>query len=132
MREMLDELMDESVAQANTTNTSMPAVNISQNDHEVLAEMSLPGFTRDDITLELGEDFLTVSGNKKIEARESADGQFFRREFSTQSFTRTVSLPALVQTDNAKADMKHGILSVHLPKIVEEKPKTKRLEISAE
>ena len=129
MREMLDELMDESVAWSPQASVSAPAANISQTDKEVHIEMRLPGYQREDISLEVGEDFVTVSGSKNDE--QSSDKQYFRREFMAQSFTRTMSLPALVHTDSATAEMKHGILVVTLPKVVEEKPKTKRLEIKA-
>lgn len=130
MREMLDELMDES-AQWSTPAVTAPAVNIAQTEKEVLIEMRLPGFKREDLNLEVGEDFLTISGEMKGE-HSGEEKQFFRREFAAQSFTRTMSLPALVQTDKAAAEMKHGILHIHLPKKVEEKPKTTRLEIKAE
>jgi len=130
MREMLDGLMDENAAWSNPASVSVPAVNIFQNEQEVCVEMCLPGFKREDLSLEIGEDFLTVSGTKREENMNAT--HYFRREFTTQTFTRTVPLPAIVHTDNAKAEMKQGVLSVHLPKIIEEKPKSKRLEISSE
>jgi|GEM_PF-820784 len=130
VQEMLDGLMDENPAWSNPASVSVPAVNVFQNQQEICVEMCLPGFKRQDLNLEIGEDFLTVSGTKTQESAENP--HYFRREFATQQFTRTVSLPTIVQTDNAKAEMKQGILLVHLPKIVEEKPKSKRLEITSE
>lgn len=129
MREMLDELMDESSTWSAPVTVSGPAVNIAQDEKNVLVEMRLPGFEREHLTLEVGDSYLTINGEAKQE--EEKDGkQFFRREFAKQSFSRTISLPAPVATDQASAEMKHGVLHVTLPKLVEEKPKTKRLEIN--
>ena len=130
MREALDELMDESVSWSAHPQMSGPAVNVSQNEHEVIVELRLPGFKKEDLAIEVGEDFLSVSGERKQEQEE--DGRhYFRREFAHQSFQRTISLPALVQTDKAEAEMRHGVLSVKIAKVVEEKPKTARIEIKS-
>ncbi len=131
MREMLDELMDESAQWSTPAAVAAPAVNIAQTEKEVHVEMRLPGFKREDLSLEVGEDFLTINGEMRVE-ESTEETQFFRREFAAQSFTRTMSLPVLVQTDTAAAEMKHGILHIILPKKIEEKPKTTRLEIKAE
>jgi HSP20 family protein len=131
MRHMLDELMDES-AWTPVPQLSGPAVNVKQTNNSVVVEMRLPGFKKEDLSIEVGEDFLTIAGEVKKESQEAGkDEQFFRREFVQQSFSRTVTLPALVQTDKAEAEMKHGVLHITLPKVVEEKPKTAKLQIKA-
>ncbi len=131
MREMLDELMDEGAWPSPVPAIVAPAVNVMQSEHDVQVEMRLPGFTKTDLSIELGDGFITIAGQKKEEA--TMDGKhYFRREFATQSFSRTVSLPAPVQAEKAEAKMEHGILHVVLPKQVEEKPKTHKLEISAD
>jgi HSP20 family protein len=130
MREMLDDMMENSLVAA-TPAAFLPAVNISQTEKEVHVDLRLPGYKKDDLSIEVGEDFLTVSGETQQE-NEEQNKQYARREFAQQSFSRTIALPALVQTEKAEAEMKHGVLTVRLQKAVEEKPKTKRIEIKAE
>jgi HSP20 family protein len=130
MREMLDGMMDESAGWNSPVALSAPAVNISQTENAVLLEMRLPGYKREDLSIEVGEDFIAVSGEHKTEVQSSK--QYFRREFVEGTFSRTMSLPALVESAKAVAEMKHGVLFVTLPKIKEEKPKTTKLEIGGE
>ena len=131
MREMLDDMMDDAVSWSPVATNNLPALNLSQTAKEILVELRLPGYTREDVNIEVGEDFLTISGEAKEETSH-AETQHLRREFMRQSFTRTISLPSPVQVDQAEAEMKHGILHVRLPKRAEEKPKTAKLEIRAD
>lgn len=130
MQRMLDDMMDETLMSP-TVAVSAPAVNISQTADDVHVEVRLPGYNKDDLNIEVGEEFLTISGEMKQED-EKKDKQYFRREFVQQSFSRTVSLPAMVQPDKAEASMKQGVLRVTLPKIQEEKPKTSKINIKSE
>lgn len=129
MREALDEIMDESVQWQNTSQATTPAANISQTDKEVRVQLALPGYQKDQLSIEVGEDFLSIAGDAR---EESTDDQFFRREFAHRSFRRSLSLPALVKVDEADAEMKHGILTITLQKLIEEKPKTARIQIKSE
>lgn len=122
---MLNGLMDERAAEQQISN--LPAVNISETTTDIQVEMRLPGFRREDLELEVGDDFLTVRGERREERR--SDHTVLRREFTTQDFTRTVGLPAAVTSDKASAEMNHGLLTVILPKRLEPKPKTTRLTI---
>lgn len=130
MREALDELMDESANLTTLPMTTVPPVNVFQDAQQVTVEMRLPGYHQKDLNIEVGEDFLSISGSVTQETNE--DQQYFRREFSQQNFQRTLSLPALVQSEKTEATMKHGVLVVRMPKQVEEKPKTARITIKSE
>jgi HSP20 family molecular chaperone IbpA len=127
MREMLDDMMD-TIAAPVPEQGSVPAINIAQTPTEVHVDLRLPGFKKDDLSIEVGSDFLTVSG----QTTEDDGKNFVHREFASQSFTRTMSLPSKVETESASAEMKHGVLSIVLQKYREEKPKTKKIEIKAE
>ena len=131
MREALDELMDESAGwNPGMPAVSGPAVNIYQNGREVVVEMRLPGYKQDDLSIEVGEDFLTVVGNQHSEQAQD-ERNYFRREFMSQNFQRTLSLPALVEGEKAEAEMKHGMLTITIPKVAEEKPKTAKISIKS-
>ena len=128
MREALDGLMDETIAINSLPQMTLPAANVYQIGQSIFVEMCLPGYEKEQLSLEVGEDFLTVSAEGINEYDD--EREYVRREFAPQRFSRTVALPALVVTDTAKAEMKKGILTVQLPKIVEERPKTSRISIS--
>ncbi|MBU6389604.1 Hsp20 family protein [Patescibacteria group bacterium] len=130
MREALDELMDETANWQTAGSTIGPAVNITQDGRHLIIELALPGFRKEDLSIEVGEDFLTIAGQTG-KAEEETGRQYYRREFAQKSFRRTVSLPALVESAKAEAEMKHGILTVTIPKVVEEKPKTAKINIKS-
>lgn len=129
MREALDELMDETMNfNSSLPQMSLPAANVYQTTDDVYVEVRLPGHSKEELAIEVGEDFVTVAS----EVEESADSrQYVRREFIEQSFRRTIALPALVRAEGATAEMKQGILRIKLPKIVEERPKTARISITS-
>jgi HSP20 family protein len=130
MREALDELMDETANWSAAPQVSAPAVNVSQTEREVVVEMRLPGYRVEDLSIEAGDDFLSLSGDTTSKD-DDTDRHYFRREFVHQSFQRSIALPALVEGNKADAEMKHGVLTVRLPKIVEEKPKTAKIQIKS-
>jgi HSP20 family molecular chaperone IbpA len=106
-----------------------PAANVSQDDHEIVIDMCLPGYQKDDISLEVGEDFVIVSAESLPEA--TGNRHYYRHEFSQRGFERTLSLPHIVEPDQAEAEMKYGILSIRLPKKIEEKPRTAKISIKS-
>lgn len=130
MREALDDLMDESVNWAGPAQMTAPSANVAQTTHDVLVEMRLPGISKENLSIEVGDDFMTVSAEVHQED-ESGDRQYFRREFAQQSFSRSIALPAIVHGEKAEAEMKQGILHVRIPKVIEEKPKTTRVNIKS-
>ena len=128
MREALDELIDESNQWQGGAQISVPAANISQTATEIQIELYLPGYQKDQLSIEVGEDFVTIAG----EARNTGEnGEYYRREFVHSSFQRSLSLPSMVQVGEAEAEMKHGVLTIRIPKVIEEKPKTARISIKS-
>ncbi|MDD2550382.1 MAG: Hsp20/alpha crystallin family protein [Bacteroidales bacterium] len=125
-----NDLFDWSNRNYSTTNTTLPAVNIKEDNDGFEVEMSVPGLDRKDFSIELNNSVLTISSEKKVE-NETKEGQrFARREFSYQSFSRSFTLPDTVEDDKIKAKYENGILSVSIPKKEEAKPKpAKQIEI---
>lgn len=113
-----------------STNTTLPAVNIKEDKDGFEVEMSAPGFEKSDFKIELNNNVLTISSEKKIENETKEDQQFLLREFSYQSFHRSFTLPEIVESDKITAQYQNGILSIYIPKKEEAKPKpVKRIEI---
>ncbi len=110
--------------------SSMPAVNIREDEKNYVLELAIPGIDKKDLKIDVNEDVLTISSETKNETEESRDG-YKRKEFSYTSFCRSFYIPENVNRDKIDANYKDGVLSVELPKQEEEKNKiTRQIKIS--
>jgi len=107
----------------------MPAVDVIDQDNEVLVRAEVPGVTKEDLDVSVAANSVTIRGHSKREEEEKK-GEYFRRETSYGKFSRTVGLPAEVDTDNAKAKFKDGVLEVTLQKV--EHAKQRGIEIESD
>lgn len=107
-------------------NTSVPAVNIKDNEEDFELELAVPGVKKDDFTVEVDNDVLTISSEMKSENEETQDN-YTRKEFSYSSFRRAFTLPDTVDGSKIDAKYEDGILKLTLPKKQEALPKPKRL-----
>jgi len=107
-------------------NTSVPAVNIKDNEEDFELELAVPGVKKDDFTVEMDNDVLTISSEMKSENEETQDN-YTRKEFSYSSFRRAFTLPDTVDGSKIDAKYEDGILKLTLPKKQEALPKPKRL-----
>jgi len=99
-----------------------PVVDMSETKDEMIVRAEVPGMAKEDITVTLQDNVLTLRGEKKEEKRE-LDATFHRIERSYGSFARSLALPTLVQVEKVVAAYKDGVLTVTLPKAEEVKPK---------
>ncbi len=126
-----NDLFDWSSRNYSSTNTTLPSVNIKETNDGFEVEMAAPGLNKKDFSIELNQDVLTISSEKKIENEVKDGEQFTKREFSYQSFSRSFTLPNTVDNDKIKAKYDNGILKVFIPKKEEAKPKPpKQIAIS--
>ena len=109
-----------------TLNTTLPAVNIKENEKDFELELAIPGFKKEDFNIEVDENILTISSEVTSE-NESKESNYTKREFSYTSFKRAFTLPETVDEDNINANYESGILRLTLPKRKEALPKPKRL-----
>jgi HSP20 family protein len=110
--------------------SSMPAVNIREDEKSYVLDLAIPGMDKKDLKIDINEDVLTISSETKSETEESKDG-YKRKEFSYSSFCRSFYIPENVERDKIEANYKDGVLSVALPKQKEEKNKiTREIKIS--
>lgn len=125
-----NDMFDWSNRNYSNTNTTLPAVNIKEDDDGFEVEMSAPGFEKGDFNIELNNSQLTISSEKKIENETKKGQEYTRREFSYQSFSRSFTLPETVEGEKIAAKYENGILSINIPKKEEAKPKpVKQIEI---
>ncbi|HET6245217.1 MAG: Hsp20/alpha crystallin family protein [Bacteroidetes bacterium] len=108
----------------------VPGVNISEDNENFFVEVAVPGYTKEDIKVEMNNHILTISAEKKEEEVMEVEKTFTRREFSYGSFSRTLALPETVREEKIKAKYENGILRFVLPKKEEAKPQpAKTIEI---
>lgn len=116
-REIMNSWNDDSVA-----GDFVPAANVYQDKDNVIVQMDVPGMKADDIDITVENDVLTVSGQRKDE-KEVKKEDYYRKEASYGSFSRSMILPMSVKGNEAQADFKDGVLKITLPKAEEVKPK---------
>lgn len=125
------EFVDWSSSNFSPTQTTLPAVNIKENDDSFEVVMAAPGMSKDDFKINLDNNLLTISSEKENEKEEQQE-KFSRREYSYQSFTRSFTLPKdTVDSDKIKARYENGELFISIPKKEEAKTLPPR-EISVE
>jgi HSP20 family protein len=127
----LSNLFDDDFFPVLTSRTSsMPAVNIKENEKNFILELAVPGMDKKDLKIDINEDVLTISSELQNEKEEEKDG-YKRKEFSYSSFCRSFYIPENVNRDKIEANYKDGILVIELPKMEEEKSKiTRQIKIS--
>lgn len=92
-----------------------PAVDLSEDEKSYHVTVELPGVRREDVTVELHEDVLTIRGEKKSEREEKKDRTHWV-ERSYGSFSRSFTLPPTAVAEELKATFKDGVLDVEIPK----------------
>jgi HSP20 family protein len=106
-----------------------PAIDAFQRGNEFVVRAEAPGMNRNDLTVEIGDDTLTIHGERKRELDDERDGIFWT-ERSYGSFTRVVPLPPGAIADSAKASFNNGILEVVMQAPSPEARRGRRLDIS--
>ena len=124
-------LRDWSTTNFSDENTTLPAINIKENEDGFTVEVAVPGMNKKDFNIDFENDVLTISSEKTIEDKETNEN-YTRKEYNYQSFKRSFSLPKdIVDSDKITATYKNGELKISIPKREEVKPKPARLiEIS--
>lgn len=105
--------------------SNVPAVNIKETDVEFNVELAAPGFKKADLKVDIDNNVLTISAEKKEEKSEEGK-RFTRKEFSYNSFSRSFTLPSSVEGDKIDAKYTDGILKLVIPKKEEAKAKSKK------
>jgi HSP20 family protein len=106
----------------------VPAMDLVERGDDLVLRADLPGLDRDDVAIEIKDNVLTVSGERRSEHEEKAEG-FHRVERAHGSFSRSLSLPEGIDADKVTAEFDKGVLEVSIPKPQERQPH--RVEIGA-
>ena len=107
---------------ANSFRRWVPAMDLVETDDHFVLRADLPGLAEDDVNVELEDNVLTVSGERKSEHEERHDG-YHRVERATGSFNRSLTLPEGVDAGAIEASFDRGVLEVRIPKPEDRKPR---------
>ncbi len=107
--------------------TKMPSVDLEDQGRDYRLVVDLPGFKKEDVNVLVTDDSVIVDA-KRTYAAEEKNKNYVRHERSAQTYYRKIGLPESVSSDNAKANLKDGVLEISLPK---KQPKeTKKLTVA--
>lgn len=130
---LLNELLNDDWAVARSTSSTMPAMNIAEDEKGYHVEIATPGMTKEDIAVHVNaQDQLVIEVEKKESTNEEhKDRKYLRREFAYSRFTRTLLLPDDVDKEGISAKVSDGILRIALPKVTpsEQPDPTRVIEI---
>lgn len=112
--------------------STMPAVNLKEDENNFEVELAAPGMNKNDFKIELDNNVLTISCEKEEKHEEPGEkGQYARREFNYRSFQRSFTLPNTIESDKINAKYIDGLLKLTIPKKEEAKKRASRqIEIS--
>jgi HSP20 family protein len=105
----------------------VPAMDLVETADDFVLRADLPGMSQDDVKIEVEDNLLTVSGERKAEHEERQEG-FYRMERAFGSFSRSLTLPKGIDAGHVRASFTNGVLEVHIPKPEAAKPR--RIEIA--
>jgi HSP20 family protein len=106
----------------------LPAMDLVESGDEFVLRADLPGLSEEDVNIELEDNVLTISGERKSEHEERKEG-YYRLERASGSFSRSLTLPEGVDPEKVKASFDRGVLEVRIPKPEQRKPR--KVTISA-
>jgi HSP20 family protein len=105
-----------------------PAVDIAENEHELVVKADLPGVEAKDLDIHVENNVLTIRGERKFEKHVDED-KYLRVERAYGSFTRSFALANTVNPEGIKADYQNGVLTLAIPKREEAKPKQIKVNV---
>ena len=109
-------------------NAWTPSVDIYETEQGVVIAPDLPGDDKEDVTVEVKNDLLTISGQRSEDPQCQATN-YYRRERTCGNFHRAFTLHALITPDQIRATFKNGVLMVTIPRPPEDKPRQVTVDI---
>ena len=106
-----------------------PTLDVSETEGEYLVRADLPAVKKEDVSVTIDNDLLTIAGERKYEKDEKSE-RVHRRESFRGMFSRSLSLPDNVNTSAIRAESKDGVLTIHVPK--EKGERAKAIEIKVQ
>ena len=131
LEDRVNRLFDQSFTRTTESDLAAwaPAVDIFETEHELVVKADLPDVPEKDIDVRVENNTLSIRGERKFE-KDVNEENYLRVERAYGSFTRSFSLPNTVSPDAIRAEYNNGVLTVHLPKREESKPKQIKIGVA--
>ena len=127
LRREIDRLFEDAFGGDTRRGGWSPAVDIREDNKEIVLEVELPGIKPDDVEVTAENGVLTIRGEKQSSSNEGTEGRYHVVERSFGSFTRSFQLPSGMDERRIEADFSDGVLSVRIPKAALAQPR--RIEV---
>jgi HSP20 family protein len=122
MNRLFNTAFDREGGNAGTLRRWMPAMDLLETEEHFVLRADLPGMSEEDVSIELEDSTLTISGERKAEHEDRQEG-YYRVERASGSFQRSLTLPKGVDPEAVSAGFDRGVLEVRIPKPEERKPR---------
>ncbi len=106
----------------------IPPMDLVETHNDFVLKADLPGMAEGDVNIEVENNVLTISGERKTEHEEQHEG-YYRLERATGSFARALTLPEGIDLETVTASFDQGVLTVRIPKPVQAKPKRVKIGV---
>ncbi len=128
LKEQFDRIFNVVEAREKSDIDFIPTVNTREGDDAYYIEVDLPGVKKEDININVEDNTLTISGERKIE-KEHKEDNFYKVESVYGKFERSFTLPEDVDTDKIEAKSEDGVLEIKIPKVAKVEKAPKKIEI---
>ena len=105
-----------------------PAMDVCEEEHKFIAQMDLPGFDPDEVSVEIEDNALIIHG-KRASSSEDNSGKYLRNERMSGSFYQKLQFPASANLEEAECSSKNGVLTIEIPKREESKRKSLKVKL---
>jgi len=109
----------------------IPPMDLVETENDFVLRADLPGLSEGDVSIELEDNVLTISGERKAEHEQRKEG-YYRIERSSGAFRRSLTLPEGVDAEAVKANFDRGVLEVRVPKPEQRKPRKVAISVGSE
>src|SRR3954451_14326748 len=131
MNRLFNTMFDSPTVGNGGTRRWTPAMDLLETDDAFVLRADLPGMREEDVSIELEDNVLTVSGERKADHEENGEG-FYRVERAFGTFSRSLTLPRGFDPESVNAGFTNGVLEVRIPKPEQRKPRKISISTGAE
>ncbi|MBE7704809.1 MAG: Hsp20/alpha crystallin family protein [Cyanobacteria bacterium SIG29] len=128
LQKSFDNMFPEYIFHKELNGMAMP-VDVKEYDNHYCVKIELPGINKEDINVDINKSYVKIEAKKEIEKEENQSHKYHKSEFRYGNYSRTLYFPYEIDIENSKAELKSGILKLHLPKKKNENEETKKIEI---